>query len=332
MDVLFSRRCLESDSAMKLVVLDGGTLNPGDNPWIPLENLGDLTVYESTASDQTVSRSADAEILLTNKVVLDSHVIGQLPNLKMIAVTATGYNVVDVEAANAQGVVVANVPVYSTRSVAQHVFAMLLEFYHRATDHHNAIGQGQWQASGQFSFWLNPIEELAGKKFGVIGFGRIGQATARVAQAFGMEILIHSRTSKEVDGFASATWMPLEEVFENADVVSLHCPQTNSNAQFVNQTLIARMKSTALLINTARGGLINESDLAAALNDWSIGGACLDVLSCEPPADNNPLLTADRCLLTPHVAWTALQARQRLMQITADNIRAFIAGSPQNLV
>ncbi len=317
---------------MKIVVLDGGTLNPGDNPWTPVEEVGDVTVWAATTADQTVSRSVDAAILLTNKVVLTRQTLDQLPNLKMIAVTATGYNVVDVEAAKSRGIVVANVPVYSTLSVAQHVFAMLLEFCHRITDHGKAIAEGQWQSCGQFCFWVNPIEELAGKKFGVIGFGRIGQATARLAQAFGMKVLIHSRTKKDIAGFEGAQWLSLESVFENSDIVSLHCPQTDTNAQFVNQTLLSRMKTTAILINTARGGLIDEHALATALNEHTIGGACLDVLYTEPPAVDHPLLSAERCILTPHVAWTALQARQRLMQVTADNIRSFIAGTPVNTV
>ena len=317
---------------MKIVVLDGATMNPGDNPWTPIQSLGDLQVFDQTTPDQTVQRGAEAEILVTNKVVIDRSVIDQLPQLKMIAVTATGYNVVDVEYAKEKNIFVANVPVYSTDSVAQHVFAMLLAFGHRVKEHHDAIGAGQWQQSGQFCFWLSPIDELVGKKFGVVGFGRIGQVTARLAQAFGMEILIHSRTKRDVEGFGSATWLGLEELFGQADVISLHCPQTLTNAEFVNRDLIAGMKPDALLINTARGGLINESDLAAALNAGAIGGACLDVLSSEPPADDNPLLSADRCLLTPHVAWSTLQARQRLMQITAGNIAAFIAGNPMNTV
>ena len=317
---------------MNIVVLDGGTLNPGDNPWDSVNELGALTVYDSTTADQTVDRSLGADIVLTNKVVLDKATIDQLPNLKMIAVTATGYNVVDVAHARSRSIVVCNVPVYSTRSVAQHVFAMLLEFNHRVTDHDAAIRENQWQQRGQFSFWLNPIEELAGKKFGVVGFGRIGQATARLALAFGMDVLIYSRTKKQVAGFENATWLELGELFAAADVVSLHCPQTDHNAQFVNRELLGGMLSTGILVNTARGGLIDESALASALNLDRIGGACLDVLSTEPPDRNNPLLTAKRCLLTPHVAWTALQARRRLMAITSENIRAFISGSPVNTV
>ena len=317
---------------MNIVVLDGGTLNPGDNPWNSINDLGALTVYDSTTADQTVARSLDAHILLTNKVVLDKATIDQLPNLKMIAVTATGYNVVDVDHARNRSIVVCNVPVYSTQSVAQHVFAMLLEFNHRVTDHDAAIRENQWQQRGQFSFWLNPIEELAGKKFGVVGFGRIGQATARLAQAFGMDVLIYSRTKKQVAGFENATWLELSELFAAADVVSLHCPQTDHNAQFVNRELLDGMLPTGILVNTARGGLIDESALASVLNQERIGGACLDVLSTEPPNRNNPLLAAKRCLLTPHVAWTALQARRRLMAITSENIRAFTLGSPVNTV
>lgn len=317
---------------MKMVVLDGATLNPGDNPWSPVEQLGELAVHATTDPDQLIERCQGAEILLTNKVVLDRSVLEQLPDLKMIAVTATGYNVVDLDAAKACGIVVCNVPVYSTRSVAQHVMAMMLEFNHRVRDHHQAIADGQWQQSGQFSFWLSPIEELAGKTFGVVGFGRIGQATARLAQAFGMKILIASRSKKSIPDFEDATWMSIEELFSNADYISLHCPLTDANQQFVNANLIDQMNPNAILINTARGGLIHEQHLANALNAQQIGGACLDVLSTEPPSPDNPLLSADRCLLTPHIAWTSVEARKRLMQITADNIAAFQAGQPINTV
>jgi glycerate dehydrogenase len=317
---------------MKIVVLDGRTLNPGDNPWTPIEAHGDVTTYDGTAAGEIVARCESAPIVLTNKVPLDAQTLEQLPDLKLIAVTATGYNVVDVAAANAQGITVCNVPVYSTRAVAQHVFAMLLSHLHRAEAHHDAIIEGQWQTCGSFSFWLSPIAELTDKTFGVIGFGRIGQATARLAQAFGLKIMIHSRTKKEVAGFESARWGSMEEVVAESDFISLHCPLTEDNDQFFNAALIGQMKPTAVLINTARGGLIHEQDLADALSNQQIGGACLDVLSSEPPATSNPLLSAPSCLLTPHVAWTAIEARKRLMRITAENIAAFQNGQPINVV
>ena len=285
---------------MNIVVLDGQTLNPGDNPWTPVEAHGDVTIYESTTPEQVVSRCQNAPIVLTNKVVIGRRELEQLPELKMIAVTATGYNVVDVAAASERGITVCNVPVYSTNAVAQHVFAMLLAYLHRAESHHNAIAEGQWQQSEQFSFWLSPISELQGKTFGVIGFGRIGQATAKLAQAFGLKIMIHSRTQKEISGFESAKWGSMEEVIANSDFISLHCPLTDSNHEFFNAQLIGAMKPTGIVINTARGGLIHELDLANALNAGKIGGACLDVLSTEPPSNDNPLLS--RIALPPDAA------------------------------
>ena len=317
---------------MKIVVLDGQTLNPGDNPWEPVEVHGDVVIYDRTSADEIVARCQSATIVLTNKVPLDSDTLDHLPELKLIAVTATGYNVVDVAAAEARGITVCNVPVYSTQSVAQHVFAMLLTYLHRVESHHAAVLDGQWQQRGQFSFWLSPITELADKTFGVIGFGRIGQATAKLAQAFGLKIMIHSRTRKDVEGFETARWGSMEEVIAESDFVSLHCPLTEANQRFINAELIAQMKPAAVLINTARGGLIHEQDLADALSQQQIAGACLDVLSSEPPLPDNPLLSAPNCLLTPHVAWTAIEARKRLMQITADNIAAFQQGRPINVV
>ncbi len=317
---------------MKIVVLDGHTLNPGDNPWSPVEAHGDVVTFDRTSAEEIVARCEAAPVVLTNKVPLDAGTMDQLPELKLIAVTATGYNVVDVAAAESRGITVCNVPVYSTQSVAQHVFAMLLSYLHRVEAHHDAILEGQWQKRNNFSFWLSPINELTGKTFGVIGFGRIGQATAKLAQAFGLKIMIHSRTQKEVPGFESARWGSIEEVVAESDYLSLHCPLTESNNQFVGAELIEQMKPTAILINTARGGLIHEQDLADALSKQQIGGACLDVLSSEPPEPSNPLLSAPNCLLTPHVAWTAIEARKRLMQITADNIAAFKAGQPINVV
>ena len=317
---------------MQMVVLDGQTLNPGDNPWSPVEELGSVTIHDRTSPEQTVERSFDSAIILTNKVVLGAEEIDQLPNLKFIAVMATGYNVVDVAYARAKGIPVSNVPVYSTDSVAQHVMASLLSFIHRPQAHHDAIMDGAWQRSNNFSFWLSPLSELKGKTFSVVGLGRIGRATAKLAAAFGMRVVAHSRTEKDpltTDGFQ---WLSLDKLFETSDVISLHCPQTSENTGFVNSSLLSKMKSNAILINTARGGLINEANLAKALNDEIIGGALLDVVSAEPINDDNPLLKAKNCLLTPHIAWTTVEARMRLMQTTADNIAAFQKGAPINLV
>ena len=317
---------------MKLVVLDGKTLNPGDNPWTPLESFGELEVYDRTPDDQIVARCTGASVVLTNKVPFTRSTLQQLPDLKFIGVTATGYNVVDTAAAGEHGVVVSNVPEYSTLSVAQHAFAMLLSFIHRPTEHAQAIADGQWQAIGDFSFTLSPIQELAGKTIGIVGLGRTGRATAAIAGAFGMRVVAHSRRQINPlpdDGFE---WLTVERLFEEADVVSIHCPLTAENEQFINADLLSRMKPTSILINTARGGLVDEPALADALNAGVIAGALLDVCSTEPIAADNPLLGAKNCVLTPHIAWATLEARQRLMQTTAENVAAFLQGQPQNVV
>jgi glycerate dehydrogenase len=317
---------------LKIIVLDGYTLNPGDNPWDPVQSLGDFTVFDRSDPRQAVQRAIDADIVLTNKIALDASVIEQLPNLQFVAVTATGYNVVDVEFAKQKGIPVSNVPVYGTDSVAQHVMASILSFIHKPAEHHAAIQAGQWKASKQFSFWLSPLTELSGKTMGIVGLGRIGRATANLAAAFGMRVVASGRTQRNPLQTPGFQWLSVEELFATSDFVSLHCPQTPATTGFVNSELISKMKPNAVLINTARGGLINEADLAAALNQDQIAGALLDVVSAEPIADDNPLLKAKNCVLTPHLAWTAIEARKRLMQTTADNIAAFIAGKPINLV
>lgn len=317
---------------MKLVVLDGKTLNPGDNPWTPLESFGVLEVYDRTPADQIVSRCADAEIVLTNKVPFTAATLKQLPNLKFIAVTATGYNVVDAVAAGKRGVVVSNVPEYSTLSVAQHVFAMLLSFLHRPAQHHQAVVAGQWQAIGDFSFTLAPIHELAGKTIGIVGLGRTGRATAAIAAAFGMRVVASSRRQINPLSNEDFEWLSVEQLFEQADVISIHCPQTDQTKGFIDTKLLSRMKSSSILINTARGGLVDERALADTLNAGGIAGALLDVCSTEPIGTDNPLLGAKNCVITPHIAWATVAARQRLMQTTADNVAAFLKGQPQNVV
>ena len=317
---------------MKLVVLDGKTLNPGDNPWTPLESFGGLEVYDRTPADQIVSRCADAEIVLTNKVPFTAATLKQLPNLKFIAVTATGYNVVDAVAAGKRGVVVSNVPEYSTLSVAQHVFAMLLSFLHRPAQHHQAVVAGQWQAIGDFSFTLAPIHELAGKTIGIVGLGRTGRATAAIAAAFGMRVVASSRRQINPLSNEDFEWLSVEQLFEQTDVVSIHCPQTDETQGFIDAKLLARMKSSSILINTARGGLVDEQALADTLNAGGIAGALLDVCSTEPIGADNPLLGAKNCVITPHIAWATVAARQRLMQTTAENVTAFLKGQPQNVV
>ena len=297
-----------------------------------MESFGTLEVYDRTAEDQIVSRCADAAIVLTNKVPFTEATLEQLPNLKFIAVTATGYNVVDTVAAGKCGVVVSNVPEYSTLSVAQHVFAMLLSFLHRPAEHHQAIIDGQWQAIGDFSFTLAPIHELAGKTLGIVGLGRTGRATAAIAAAFGMRAVASSRRQINPLPNEGFEWLSVEQLFDQADVVSIHCPQTDETKGFINAKLLSKMKSSSILINTARGGLVDEQALADTLNAGGIAGALLDVCSTEPIGTDNPLLGAKNCVITPHIAWATVAARQRLMQTTADNVAAFLKGQPQNVV
>ncbi|MBI1336780.1 MAG: D-2-hydroxyacid dehydrogenase [Phycisphaera sp.] len=317
---------------MKIVCLDGYTLNPGDNPWDAVAALGDFTVYDRTPDDQIVARAAGADIILTNKTQLTEKTLAQLPGLKFIAVLATGYNVVDIAAARKRGIPVSNVPVYGTETVAQHIFAVLLSHIHQPVGHDRAIREGQWAQSGDFSFWNSTIFELSGKVFGVVGFGRIGRRVAELAHAFGMEVWAYDVNRANPPAYSPFAWKTIEEVFAGADVVSLHCPQTADNAGMVNKALLSTMKPTAMFLNAARGGLVNEADLAQALNEGKLAFAGLDVLSVEPISENNPLLKAKNCLLTPHIAWAAVEARRRLMATVADNIRAFIAGKPINVV
>lgn len=307
---------------VNIVVLDGHTLNPGDNPWDPIARLGDLTVFDRTPAETIVERASVAEIVLTNKTPLDASVIADLPRLAFIAILATGYNVVDVRAARAQGVPVANVPEYGTASVVQHTFALVLELSNRAGLHSAAVASGEWSRSPDFSFWKTPIVELAGLTLGIIGFGRIGRQVAAIARAFGMEVLTAAARDRPA----------VLEVFANSDVVSLHCPLTAENERFVDRDLLRRMKPSALLINTARGGLVDEPALRAALEAGEIAGAAVDVVSREPIDPANPLLGAPNLVITPHLAWTSLSARRRLMAATARNIEAFLAGAPINVV
>ncbi len=319
---------------MKITILDGFTLNPGDLSWESIEKFGELTIYDRTDDAEIVERSSTADILVTNKALLNAESIAGLPNLKFIAVTATGVNIVDLNAARQRDIPVSNVPEYGTDTVAQHVMALLLSALHQPARHDQAIRNGFWQECGDFSFSLAPMRELVDLNFGIVGFGRIGRRVGELASAFGMNVLAFSPTLKgkprpQYDRF---DWCTLEQVFIESDVVSLHCPLTDENFQFVNRQLIDKMKSTAILINTARGALIHEKDLADALNRERIAYACLDVVSAEPITDDNPLLTAKNCLLTPHNAWASLAARRRLLETTADNIEAFTNGHPIHVV
>jgi glycerate dehydrogenase len=317
---------------MNLVVLDGYTLNPGDNPWDDLRQFGELTVYDRTPAECIVARAAPATVVLTNKTVLTADTLRQLPALRFVGVLATGFNVVDVAAARAQGVPVANVPEYGTDSVAQHVFALLLELCHHVGDHAAAVRAGRWVTAPDFCFWEVPPLELTGLVLGIVGFGRIGRRVAEVAHAFGMRVIVGG-VSQDIERQAP----PVERtdvagLFAAADVVSLHCPLTADNERFVNAALLARMKSSALFLNTARGGLVDEYALAAALNRGQIAGAGLDVVAVEPMRPDNPLRVARNCIITPHVAWASLSARRRLMKATVNNIAAFMSGRPVNVV
>jgi glycerate dehydrogenase len=317
---------------MRIVVLDGYTLNPGDLHWSGLQALGPCAVYDRTPAEETVARAADAEILLTNKTVLSAEVIRQLPRLRYIGVLATGYNVVDVDAARARNVPVSNVPEYGTSSVAQMVFAHLLNLTQRAADHGRSVAAGRWSRSDDWCFWEHPLIELAGLTFGIVGFGRIGQATAAIARAMGMRVLAFDVAPPAETPAKGACFVELDELFRQSDVISLHCPLTPQTHKLVNAERLALMKPSAYLINTSRGPLVDEQALAAALNAGQIAGAGLDVLATEPPAADHPLVGAKNCCITPHIAWATRAARQRLLDTTVANVRAFLDGKPRNVV
>ncbi len=317
---------------MRITVLDGHTLNPGDNPWTEIEALGELTVHDRTPADRIVERAKDAEIILTNKVPLNAETLGQLPNLKFVSVLATGYNIIDTAACAARGIPVSNVPVYSTDAVAEFVFSLILDFAKRPAFHSELAKEGAWESCPDFCFWKNPhFHELAGKTLGIIGFGRIGQRVGELAATFKMNILAHSRSRSAQTAFPFS-WASIGEILENSDFVSLHCPLTPETHGMISAASLAKMKPTAFLVNTARGPLIDEHALAEALNSGLIAGAACDVVSAEPILPTNPLLRAKNLTLTPHIAWAAIEARQRLMAITAANISAFLAGKPIHTV
>jgi glycerate dehydrogenase len=316
---------------MKLVVLDGYTLNPGDLSWDALKALIPCEVHPRTAPGDVLARAADAELVLTNKVVLDRAAIAALPRLRYIGVLATGYNVVDVAAARERGIVVTNVPEYGTRSVAQMVFALLLELCHHTGAHSEAVRAGRWTRSPDFSFWDSPLVELDGRTLGIVGLGRIGKTVASLGQAFGMRVMTFQHRPKEAPPGIRVTGN-LDELFRESDVLTLHCPLTPETTGMVKASSLALMKKSAYLINTGRGPLVEEQDLADALNGGRIAGAGLDVLSKEPPAADNPLLSAKNCIITPHCAWATHAARRRLMETVVENARAFLAGVPRNIV
>lgn len=317
----------------KIVVLDGYAANPGDISWEPWKALGELTVYDRTAPEKVVARATGAEMVLTNKVVLSAEVMKQLPDLRYVGVLATGYNVVDLEAARAQGVVVTNIPAYSTASVAQMVFAHLLNITHHVADHAASVTAGDWQRSADFCYWLSPLEELQGLTFGIVGLGNTGKATARIAQAFGMEVMAYSSKSAEaLAALGIRKTASYEELFAAADVLSLHCPLTPDTKHLVNAAHLALMKPTAIVINTGRGPLVDEQALAEALNAGRIAAAGVDVLTQEAPREGSPLIGARNCYITPHIAWATGAARKRLMQVALENVMAYLGGKAQNVV
>ena len=316
---------------MKIVVLDGYALNPGDLSWKEMEVLGELTVYERTSPSELLLRSEGAEALITNKTLITAKDMESLPDLKYIGVLATGYNVVDVEAAKVRGIVVTNIPAYSTASVAQMVFAHILNITQRVGHYADDNAKGRWTDSKDFCYWDTNLIELDNKKMGIVGFGNIGQATARIAQAFGMQVCVY--TSKEQSALPSGMKkVSLDELFAECDVVSLHCPLTPDTKEIVNAKRLKEMKPTAILINTGRGPLVNEQDLADALNEGLIAAAGLDVLSVEPSVADNPLLSAKNCFITPHIAWATKEARVRLMDIAVNNLKSYQGGNIINNV
>jgi len=316
---------------MHIVVLDGYTLNPGDLTWAGLEALASCSIHERTPDDLVVSRARKAEIVLTNKTALPATVIAELARLKYICVLATGYNIVDVEAARQRGIPVSNVPTYGTESVAQMVFAHLLNLTQYVAEHARTVRAGRWSASPDFCYWDFPLVELCGLTLGIVGLGRIGRATAAVARALGMKVIYYDVRQDAAEG-TEARAVDLDTVFRESDVVSLHCPLTEENRGLVNERRLSLMKPGAFLINTSRGPLVDERALAEALNSGRIAGAGLDVLGNEPPDADNPLLGAKNCYITPHIAWATRAARERLLQTTVENVAAFLNGKPQNMV
>ena len=312
-----------------IVVLDGHTLNPGDLDWHGVEAIGALTVHARSGATEIVARAAEADILLTNKTPVTAETIAALPKLRCIGVLATGYNVVDSAAAKVRGIPVCNVPGYGTASVAQHVFALLLELTQQTGHHARTVRDGRWSASPDFCYWDFPLIELAGRTLGIVGYGSIGEAVARIGLAFGMKVIASVRSPRSADG---VEFVSTEEIFRRADVLTLHCPLTDETRGIVNATRIATMKPGAFLINTGRGPLIVEQDLADALNAGRLAGAGLDVLSTEPPPNGNPLFAAKNCIITPHIAWATRSSRARLMEVVVENLSAFLAGKPQNVV
>ncbi|MBU3114185.1 D-2-hydroxyacid dehydrogenase [Clostridium lacusfryxellense] len=317
---------------MKIVVLDGFTLNPGDLSWEGIEKLGDFTVYDRTTLEEIEDRAYDCEIIFTNKTALSMETLKRLPKLKYIGVLATGYNVVDVKAASELGITVTNTPAYGTASVAQFVFALLLEVCHHVGEHNDVVKEGAWTNCKDFSFWNYPLIELSGKTMGIIGMGRIGKASSKIALAFGMNVLAYNPSKDKSLESDSFKYVELDELYAKSDVINLHCPLNDNTSGIINKRSISKMKKGVIIINTSRGPLIVEQDLADALNSGKVAGAAVDVLSEEPALKSNPLMQAKNCLITPHIAWAPKESRQRLMDIAVDNLLQFIGEIPINVI
>lgn len=322
---------INKDGQMRIVILDGYTANPGDLSWDALRELGNVTVYSRTSPDETVARAADAEVVLTNKVIIGRQEMAQLPRLRYIGVTGTGYNVVDISAANERGIMVTNVPAYSTDSVAQHVFALLLGVTNRAEHYACENRSGRWSRHDDFCYWDTPLTELSGKVIGIVGFGNIGQRVAQIAGAFGMTVVaVTSKPAKSLP--AGVRKADLRGMLAVADVVSLHCPLTDGTHRLINTDTLGMMKHGAILVNTGRGPLVDENAVAAALESGRLEAYCADVLTVEPPKAGSPLLCHPNAYITPHIAWASIEARRRLLNVVVENVRAFVNGCPQNVV
>lgn len=317
---------------MKIVILDGRALNPGDLSYNCINPFGDVTLYQHTdTEDEAISRIGDSEIILVNKAPINERILSACPNIKLICVLATGYNIVDTDACAKRKIPVCNVPAYGTEAVAQFTLALMLEFCHRIGLHDAAVHDGKWCRSSNFCFWDTPQMELGGKTLGIVGFGRIGQAVAKLAQAFGMKVIAHSRTPKP-QWDSVVEFLELDDLYARADFISLHCPLFPETEKMINPESIAKMKDGAVLINTARGGLLDEQAVAEALQSGKLAGVAADVVSEEPMREWNPLLNAPNCIITPHIAWAPKESRQRLLDCVVENIRCFLSGKPQNVV
>lgn len=320
---------------MKIVVLDGYTLNPGDLDWKGLEAIGDCTVYDRTSLtdvQEAINRIGDAEIVFTNKTPMPKSLFDACPNIKFVGVLATGYNVVDVNAAKDKGVIVTNIPTYGTAAVGQFTIALLLEICHHIGHHNNAVHEGKWENNADWCFWDYPLIELDGKTIGIIGYGRIGQATGKIAQALGMKVLAYDEYKNPNLVTETCKYAELDELLKESDVIALHCPLFPSTQGIISKENIAKMKDGVIILNDSRGPLIVEEDLAEALNSGKVAAAGLDVVSSEPIKGNNPLLKAKNCIITPHIAWAPKESRKRLMDIAVNNLQAFVAGEPVNVV